>query len=459
MYDAAHLMGRGQVTRKQVIFPAAIAALMVVGLADRIAAQERPGGSGWFGGMFSSQERGGDVMHAVGRDGQSSQPVMNVTGSEWSHGFDPTSDRFSFTFDTRQPIISEQTADSIDRAIQDYRSIAMRGGWGRVPADHSLSLGSTHPNVRALRERLMATGDLSRQAGLSETYDTYVEAAVRRFQTRHGVVPDGVVGRETLRELNVPVESRIAQLEINRERVRSLTGDIGNRFVMVNIPGAEIEVVENGEVVSRHTAVVGKVERPTPLLSSRIIEVNFNPYWHVPRSIVRRDIIPTMREDPDYLNRYNIRIYDQSGDELDPRSVDWHTEEAVDYLLRQDPGDMNSLGSVRINFHNEHSVFLHDTPLQSLFGINDRLESSGCVRVQNVRQLVTWLLEPNGDWSRSKVDAVIRSGERLDVRLQNPARLHMAYVTAWASADGVVNFRQDVYGRDGGPVAAVSTEL
>jgi L,D-transpeptidase YcbB len=446
------------VAQIKLISSVAVAAAIAIGLGGSADARDgsRAGG-GWFGSLFSgsSQEGGTREVHPVSRPTE----LVDLGGSEWGHGFDPSSEAFSATFDTRQPTLSPRTADSIRNAIDDYRAIAARGGWGRVPADHVLQLGLNHPSVVALRQRLIATGDLSQHAGMSSTFDTYVDAAVRRFQARHGVLPDGVVGRETLHELNVPVEARIEQLQINLARVESTARDLGDRYIMVNIPGAEIETVQNDEVVSRHTAVVGKVDRPTPLLSSRIIEVNFNPYWHVPTSIVRRDIIPQMREDPEYLTRYNIRMYDQNGNELDPRNVDWYSEEATNYLLRQDPGDLNSLGSVRINFPNPHSVFLHDTPLQNLFGINDRLQSSGCVRIQNVRQLVTWLLEPNGDWSRAKVDAVIRSGERLDMRLRQPVSLHMTYITAWATGDGVVNFRADVYGRDGLGDASASAEL
>jgi L,D-transpeptidase YcbB len=431
----------------------ALVAGLAFGVADHAVARDqtdRPG-AGWFSSLLSGATSGGSREQAqdASWSGDPALPVFDTAGSEWRDSFDPSSDVVTFTFDTRQATLSPETVDNIQHAIDNYRDIALRGGWGRVPGDEILRVGISHQNVQALRERLIATGDLSAHAGISNTFDTYVEAAVRRFQTRHGLVPDGIVRGDTLRALNVPVEERLEQLRINLVRVSSMAGDLGDRYVMVNIPGAEIEAVENGVVASRHTGVVGKVDRPTPLLSSRIVEVNFNPYWHVPTSIIKRDIIPQMREEPDYLTRYNIRIYNQQGEELDPRSVDWYSDEAANYLLRQDPGDQNSLGSVRINFPNQHAVYLHDTPLQNLFGTNDRFHSSGCVRVQNVRQLVTWLLEPNGDWSRAKVDAVIRSGERVDAGLRKPAGLHFVYFTAWATADGVVNFRQDIYNRDG----------
>jgi murein L,D-transpeptidase YcbB/YkuD len=346
------------------------------------------------------------------------------------------------------PVLSAQTVENTRRSLEQHLEIQARGGWGVVEPEYQLRLGSSGRVVRDLRRRLMASGDLSPRAGMSRRFDEPVLAAVRRFQMRNGLIPDGIIRRETLEQLNVPVTTRIMQLRTNLVRLSALSGDPGQRFVMVNIPGAEIEAVENGVVAGRHAAVVGKVDRQTPLVTSAIHEVNFNPFWHAPKSIVRRDIIPKMREDPDYLNRYSIRIYDGGMREIDPRSVDWYSDEAVRYLLRQDPGAENALGYVRINFHNKHAVYLHDTPQKALFDENLRFHSSGCVRVENIRDFVTWLLTPNGDWTRQRIDATIASGERIDANLSMRAPIYMIYVTAWASADGITQFRPDVYAWD-----------
>ena len=324
-----------------------------------------------------------------------------------------------------------------------------------MPDTVTLRVGVRHDNVRVLRTRLMMSGDLDQQAGISEIFDSYVEAGVRRFQQRHGVVPDGVVRRDSFAALNIPVGPRLQQLETNLVRVRAMSGYLGDRYVMVNIPAAALEAVENGSVVSRHTAIVGKVDRQTPILSSRIHELNFNPYWTVPVSIIRRDLIPKMQEDPTYLARNRIRIFDwRSGDELQPEQIDWTTEQATEYMFRQDPGEINSLGTVKINFHNQHQVYLHDTPTRTLFGEDYRFLSSGCVRVQNIRELVTWLLRDEAGWNRARVDEVIRTGERLDVRITNPSAIYTNYITAWSTSDGIVNFRDDIYGRDGIPSVA-----
>lgn len=369
--------------------------------------------------------------------------------AEWSDRFDATLPDV-VAVKSSLPTLSPGAADRLRTAIQTYSQILARGGWPTVPTgEPTMRLGVKHPNVARLRQRLFVTGDLHQRQGRPEVFDSYVDAAVRRFQLRHGLTPDGVVDARTLQAMNVPVGVRLAQLQTNLARIEAMDIRLGDRYVLVNIPAAEIEAVENGRVRSRHTAIVGRIERQTPVLSSKIHELNFNPYWTVPVSIIRKDLIPKVQEDPEYLKESNLHIYRWgTEEELRPEQIDWHTDEATEYMIRQDPGEINSLGSVRINFHNPYSVYLHDTPSKNLFGSDFRFHSSGCVRVQNVREMVTWLLEPNG-WTRARVDAMFRSGEQLDVKLDRPMPIHMVYVTAWASEDGVVQFREDIYQRDG----------
>ena len=232
-------------------------------------------------------------------------------------------------------------------------------------------------------------------------------------------------------------------------RLRAFSGALGPRSVMANIPAAWIEAVENGVAVSRHTAVAGKPDRPSPDIQSKIVEINFNPYWTVPVSIVRKDLIPKMQAEPDYLSKYRIRIFDQRNNELTPAQINWYSEEAVNYRFKQDPGVLNSLGTMRINFPSAHGVYMHDTPFKNLFGEDDRFHSSGCMRVQNVRDLVYWLLSETPGWSRAEIDQVIKSGERKDARVAKPVPLFWVYITAWATPDNVVQFREDIYNRDG----------
>ena len=357
----------------------------------------------------------------------------------------------------RIPVLSEQTVEAVKAAIARYRQIVVSGGWAAVPPGAEMQIGTQDPRVAVLRARLEATGDLRQRGGRADAYDSFVYQAVVKFQRRHGLRPNGRVDDRTLSALNVPARARLSQLTINLERIVKLRSGLSDRYVMVNIPGAEIEAVANGVVESRHRAVVGALDRPTPIVQSQIVELNFYPYWHVPESIVKRDLVPTIREDFDYLHRTNLRVFTDWGykNELDPQSIDWNSDEAMNLKFRQEPGDGNALGYVKINFPNEHQVYLHDTPKRRLFGEELRAYSSGCVRVQNVDDLVAWLLSGQDDWSGERVQEVIQSAHSQDVGLKKKVQLHMTYVTAWASVDGMVHFRRDLYGRDGvGELAA-----
>jgi murein L,D-transpeptidase YcbB/YkuD len=346
------------------------------------------------------------------------------------------------------PTLSPATVQATEGAIGQYDAILARGGWPQVASVESMRLGMRHPGVADLRRRLAAVGDLD-AGGITDLYDADLEAAVRRFQARHGLTVDGIVREPTLRSINVPVAVRISQLKTNFARLRAFAAASGSRFVVCNIPAAQVEAVEHDTVVARYTAVVGKPDRPSPEIQSKIVEINFNPYWTAPVSIVRRDLMPKMQAEPDYLSKNRIHIFDPRGRELLAQQVNWYSEEAVNYRFKQDPGDLNSLGSIRINFPNSHEVYMHDTPFKNLFGEDFRFHSSGCVRVQNVRDLVNWLLATTPGWSRMQIDQVLRTGERKDVRLTLPVPLHWIYVTAWATADGIVQFREDIYNRDG----------
>lgn len=393
------------------------------------------------------------MLASVGSShGQSRDPVFQFLGSntsEWSDGFDSGSTGAA-DVRTSAPILSAEIVNATQAAIAQYSDIVARGGWPVIPAGKLLRLGVRDPAVVTLRQRLAITGDLDRSAGLSETFDSYVDSAVRRFQARHGIPVDGVVGESTLGALNAPAGVRLSQLATNLTRLKSLTASLpADRFIVVNIPAAAVEAVENGRVVSRHTAVVGKVDRPSPIVNSKIHEINFNPFWTVPASIIRKDLIPLMQKEPDYLTEQRIRIYDAKGNPLAPEQVNWYSDEATKYLFRQDPGDFNSLGLVKINFPSPDGVYMHDTPNKDLFTTEDRFYSSGCVRIQGIRSLISWLLKNTPEWPQYRIDEQYRLGERVDAKLATPVQLFWTYITAWAAEEGVVQFRNDIYSLDG----------
>ena len=247
--------------------------------------------------------------------------------AEWSDSFDAGSRSRS----TRNPypVLGPHTVQGLEMAIGQYQQIVARGGWQPVPDRERLRIGARRPAVTALRDRLIASGDLDASTGRSDIFDSFVDTAVKRFQTRHGISPDGQVRDATFAALNVPAEMRLRQLETNLVRVRAYSGFLGNRFIVMNIPAAQLEAVENGTVVSRHVTVVGKIDRQSPVISTRVQDINFNPYWTVPASIIRKDLIPKMQAEPDYLAKNRIRVFNGQGQEVAPESINWNTMEAM----------------------------------------------------------------------------------------------------------------------------------
>ncbi|MBX3597201.1 MAG: L,D-transpeptidase family protein [Rhizobiaceae bacterium] len=389
---------------------------------------------------------------AMAQDGD---PIREVLSSprrgNWNDTFDAqvSAGGSRAKVSTTLPIFSNETMSFTEQAIGQYRDIAAQGGWPQVPATKKLQLGVTDPDVQALRQRLIVSGDLAREAGVSQSFDTYVDAALRRFQTRHGLPADGVTGKYTFAAMNISAQVRLGQLETNLVRLQSIGTNLGQRYVLVNIPAAQVEAVENGRVVLRHTAIVGKIDRQTPVVNSKINEIVINPYWNAPQSIIRRDIIPLMRKNPQYLTENNIHIIGPDGQEIPPSAIDWNTEEAARYRMRQDPGKINAMASVKINFPSPDGVYMHDTPTQSLFNKLMRFDSSGCVRVQNVRDLVTWILKNTPGWSRQQIEDTIKGGENTPVAVADPVPVHFLYISAWSTGPGVVQFRDDIYGQDG----------
>ena len=349
--------------------------------------------------------------------------------------------------DTPEPILSFDTANNIQTAIAYYSQVVQQGGWEPPTRQtFNLSNGKDGRAVTDLKRHLMLVGDYPQADRVNGNFDDATDLAVRRFQVRHGIIPTGKIDEPTFYAMQVTAEQRLSQLQLNLLRVQTVATNLNSdRYVVVNIPAAWIEAVETGQVAQRHTAVVGRIDRPTPILDSKIQQINFNPYWHVPKSLIEKDLIKYMNDDPEYLTKFKIHIYDAKGNELQPTDIDWHTDDAVNYSFRQEPGADNSMGHCKINFPNKFDVYLHDTPSKSLFSENARFHSSGCVRVEGVAELVSWLLGPNGGWDQGAVDAVFNSNERLDVSLKQGTPLHTTYVTAWANRTGTVSFRDDVY--------------
>ncbi len=311
-----------------------------------------------------------------------------------------------------------------------------------------ISRGASGPAVAVLRQRLAIEGDLPKTSTGSTRWDDELTRAVRNYQYRVGLRQTGSVTGATLKAINIPAALRFRQLASSAHRIAGSNFPFGSRYVVVNIPSASVEAVENGRVARRYVAIVGDVKHRSPQVITRITHVNLNPTWTVPTSIIKNEIIPRMRRDPGYLSRSRIRILDGRGSEISPSSINWSSERAASYTLRQDSGRHNALGSIRIQMPNNQSVYMHDTPGKGAFSRDYRFLSHGCVRVKDVYDLAAWLLrDTSGGWSKSALTKQI-GNKRRDVRLASAVPVAWVYMTGWASSDSVVHFREDIYNVD-----------
>jgi len=344
----------------------------------------------------------------------------------------------------------QREAARLRAALARYRAIAELGGWMEVPGRESLALGAVGPRVGLLRRRLEITGDVAPGDGWgSEIFDSALDVGVRLAQSRHGLTADGVAGPMTLAALNVSVTARIRQLELNLERWRWAPRDAGERYLSVNSADYSLELVDSGRSVLTSRVIAGRVTWPTPIVNGLLTEVTFNPRWSIPRSIAVKEILPTLRRDPDHLRREAIHVTDttEQATELDPALILWDsiTAGSFAYRLWQEPGPQNPLGRIRFVIRNRFGVALHDTPFPHLFGVSTRAFSHGCVRVEAAESLAVYLLRGLPGWGADSVCAVLSQESERYVAVPDPIPVLMGYWTAWLGSDGEVQFRPDVY--------------
>jgi murein L,D-transpeptidase YcbB/YkuD len=335
------------------------------------------------------------------------------------------------------------------KGLKEYRSIMAAGGWSTVSTGPVLEVGSKGARVAELRQRLRVTGDLSTPGPANpEEFDSGLEAAVKNFQLRHGIDADGKVGPRTIEELNVPIEERVDQLRASLERMRWVFRDLPDEYLIVDIAGFHVYLMEDGEDVWEARVQVGKPYHATPVFKDTMRYLDFNPTWTIPPGILRRSTLPAIRKDPGYLKRSNMTVLTTSGKVVDPSTIDWAaTTKGFPYMIRQEPGPDNALGRVKFMFPNKYMVYLHDTPSKGLFARSERTFSSGCIRVQNPFDLAELLLDDQG-WDRARIEQVLASKKTTRVNLEKPIPVLLLYWTAEVDKDGTVFFRKDVYERD-----------
>ncbi len=375
----------------------------------------------------------------AGFDGRASDGLQSLSAGE--------------RFAARKVASSNVYAERLGAALERYQTIARQGGWEFSKTGPKFETGSYGAELDRLRARLAKTGDIAVGSGGAERFDDTLRDGVRRFQTRHGLRVDGIVGPRTRAALAVSVQARINQIALNLRRWRSMPAELGPKYVLVNVPAQEIFIVERDRIVFASQVIVGRVSRPTPLFASRIVKIVVNPHWYVPRKIAVRDILPKLKQNASYLTERSIRVYRGTLDaleELAPEQVDWRSlgENNFPYRLVQDPGPLNSLGRIKFFAPNAHDAFLHDKPDSHLFEKAGRALSSGCVRVKNAEALARHILANDSATDAKRLEAILDGKQAVTISMKSPIPLYVVYSTAWVNDSNLVNFRDDIYGLD-----------
>jgi L,D-transpeptidase YcbB len=375
-----------------------------------------------------------------------------VLSIDWEKFIDSTLQNKSIVKSIQSLTPSQRGYTNLKKALAQYRKIEETGGWGKFTTSlPKLEKGMCNTDIALLKDRLAISQEY--YTGNQEDRDLFDEALQEQvvlFQQRNGLNPDGVVGKGTIEALNITVEERIASIEANLERWRWLSDQLGRRYITVNIANFELQVIQNDSIIFSDRVIVGSKPRKTPVFSSLMTYMVLNPDWTVPPTIQKDDIIPSMIDNPDYLAKKNLKILRTDGSEVDPLTIKWDKIDSsgFPYRIHQEPGPHNVLGRVKFVFPNKYSIYIHDTPNQSLFSRTDRSFSSGCIRVSRPLDLAACLLKDNPGWSKEQIKSVIDKGKARTIALPQPIEVHIVYLTAWAADDGVVSFRKDVYELD-----------
>ena len=334
-------------------------------------------------------------------------------------------------------------------ALARYQELSALGGWPVIPSGPAIRPGDRDSRVRLLKNLLQTTGDLGMAVEAESLYDQETVAAVMKFQSRHGLVDDGVIGSKTVAAMNVPVEERIRQIELNLERWRWMPKSFGKRHIRVNVADFSLVVIDDGETVLQMPVIVGTQYRKTPVFSAQMTYLEFAPYWIVPPTILREDKLPIIKHNWHYIKEKHFQIVSLSDEEtfINPEEVDWQKINVENFpgLLRMEPGPWNPLGRVKFMFPNRFNVYLHDTNESYLFDNNVRSFSSGCIRIEKPDELAYFLL--GEELGAERLEELFTASEPVQIPIK-PVPVHIQYWTAWVDQEGLVNFRPDVYFRD-----------
>lgn len=350
--------------------------------------------------------------------------------------------------------------------LLEYRAIAKNGGWQKIPFGKKLTVGDKGIRVALLQKRLLTTGEFDieeKNIKNDAVFDSNLEDAVSRFQDSHDLDVDGEVATETLRALNVPVSTRIRQIQVNMDRLRWLPNELGRNFIIINIPNFLLEAYDRNRVVLDIPVIVGRMGWRSCILSSKITSLELNPYWYVPRNIAVKEILPELKNDATFLKQNDIRAFQNINGqdiEIDSTKVNWSKVESSNFqfLFRQNPGVLNPLGKIKFVFPNNCTMFLHDTPMPDLFEYSRRDFSHGCIRVGKPLDLAAYLSKNQNSWTQEKILNKINSGQSETIKLTNPIDIYVIYKTVWVDTNDVLQFREDIYNMDNIPISVVIPE-
>lgn len=345
----------------------------------------------------------------------------------------------------------------LQAALEQYRRLEADGGWPVVPEGPTLRPGDIDPRIKDVWFRLLKYdgADLPLSISIPSFYDDALKAAVLRFQARHHLEEDGVIGPQTLAAMNVSVSERIETIRLNMARWQWQSHNLGDKYVIVNIAAFNLKGINNNEIELEMPVIVGKSQHQTPVFSDSIKYLDFNPFWNIPPSIARDEELPKLRKNPFHLVERQVRLFsgwNKEAVELDSTTIDWELvtrSQISTYLLRQEPGPWNALGKLKFVFPNKYSVYMHGTPSQGFFKRRERSFSHGCIRLSDPPALAAFVLkDQEGQWTDEKIAEIYNQDSRKVVRLSQPVPVHITYQTSWVDKDGTINFNNDTYARD-----------
>lgn len=338
--------------------------------------------------------------------------------------------------------------NSLNEYLKQYEIIKKNGGWSKIKISQTLKIGMSYPEIKSIKKRLSISVELINELEyITDTFDIKLEKAVITFQKNHGLKSTGIIDKKTLSELNVSIDYRIHQIKVNMNRWKNFPNQTDNYYILVNIAAGNLELIENNSAKLKMKVIIGRYYRQTPVFLSYITTIDFNPYWVIPPGIFKKDILPKLKSNPNYVNERDM--YVTQNNKVIKSKVNWNAIKVDSpYTIVQKPGPKNPLGVIKFIFPNKYFVYMHDTPDKNLFE-GDRFSfSSGCIRLSKAVELGEYILNRDKNWSRQKIDSLIVEGNNYKVTLLNPVKIYICYFTAWVNNEGSLQFTRDIYNRD-----------